>query len=117
MARLPLLKAYFHNPGITEMTIAKTPKTLQAALLGAVAMAALLAMDPALAQGLEKANTLVENGLTVLRAISVGVVTIAVIIAGYKIAFTRASFGDVLPFLLGGGLIGGAAEMARWLIN
>ena len=99
------------------MTTANTSKTLKAAMLGAVAMAALFAMDPALAQGLEKANTLVENFLTVLRTISIGVVTIAIIFAGYKMAFSRASFTDVLPFLLGGFLVGGAAEIGRFLIN
>ena len=99
------------------MTTANTSKTLKAAMLGAVAMTALFAMEPALAQGLEKANTLVENLLTVLRAISIGVVTIAIIFAGYKIAFSRASFSDVVPFLIGGFLVGGAAEIGRFLIN
>ena len=99
------------------MTTANTSKTLQAAMLGAVAMAALFAMDPAMAQGLEKGTALVENFLTWLRAISIGVVTIAIIFAGYKMAFSRASFTDVLPFLIGGFLAGGAAEIARFLIN
>jgi type IV secretion system protein VirB2 len=69
------------------------------------------------AQGLEKVNSMVERIVTVLNTISIGVVTIAIIFAGYKIAFQQARFADVMPILIGGILIGAAAQLAAFLIN
>ena len=46
------------------------------------------------------------NGL--LNMASIAVVTIAVIFAGYQIAFAHKRIGDVAPILIGGVLIGAA---------
>lgn len=56
-----------------------------------------------------------DGAKNILTAISVGVVTIAVMIAGYQIAFAHKRLGDVLPILVGGILIGSAAQIASWL--
>ena len=77
-------------------------------------------VDPALAQavgGLDRVNTFVENILTVLRGVSVGVATIAIIWAGYKFFYSRADLSEVLYILGGGLLVGGAAEIARYLVG
>ena len=55
------------------------------------------------------------NGL--LNIASVAVVTIAVIFAGYQIAFAHKRISDVAPILIGGFLIGAAAQIANMLIG
>jgi type IV secretion system protein VirB2 len=48
---------------------------------------------------------------------SIAVVTIAVIFAGYQIAFAHKRIGDVAPILIGGVLIGAAGQIARMLLG
>ena len=55
------------------------------------------------------------NGL--LSIASVSVVTIAVIFAGYQIAFAHKRISDVAPILIGGFLIGAATQVAKMLIG
>jgi type IV secretion system protein VirB2 len=59
----------------------------------------------------------VETLLTLLRVVSVGVVTIAIIFSGYQIAFAHKRFTDIAPVLIGGLLIGGAGEIAIWFVG
>ncbi|MDD3465174.1 MAG: TrbC/VirB2 family protein [Candidatus Cloacimonetes bacterium] len=66
--------------------------------------------------GLEKVNSFVENVLAILRGISLGVVTGAIMWAGYKYLFKHADLGEVGKILAGGLLIGGAAELAGYLL-
>ena len=54
------------------------------------------------------------NGL--LNIASVAIVTIAVIFAGYQIAFAHKRISDVAPVLIGGFLIGAAAQLAKMVI-
>lgn len=53
----------------------------------------------------------------ILNAASIVVVTIAIVFAGYQIAFNNKRISDVAPVLLGGVLIGGASQIAVMLIN
>lgn len=55
------------------------------------------------------------NGL--LNIASISVVTIAVVFAGYQIAFAHKRIGDVAPVLIGGFLIGAAAQLAKMLLG
>ena len=55
------------------------------------------------------------NGL--LNLASIAVVTIAVIFAGYQIAFAHKRISDVAPILIGGLLIGAAGQIAKMLIG
>jgi len=55
-----------------------------------------------------------DNLLLILRVVSVAVVTIAIIFAGFQIAFAHKRISDVAPILIGGLLIGGAAALAGW---
>lgn len=68
--------------------------------------------------GFAKACTNVEkffqNFETLLKAVSVIIVTIAIVFAGYQIAFAHKRLSDVAPILVGGLLIGGAAAIAGW---
>src|SRR3546814_19048648 len=55
----------------------------------------------------------INNNLNIA---SIAVVTIAVIFAGYQIAFAHKRISDVAPVLIGGLLIGGAAQFAKMLM-
>ena len=52
-----------------------------------------------------------------LNAASIIVVTIAVIFSGYQIAFAHKRISDVAPAMIGGVLIGAAAQIAKMVIG
>jgi len=54
---------------------------------------------------------------SLLKAISILVVTIAVIFAGYQIAFAHKRISEVAPVLIGAVLIGAAATIATMFIT
>lgn len=87
------------------------------AMLTLAVLALVILAGPAGAQGLDKANSAVQSVVDTLQVISVGVVTIAIIFAGYKVAFMSARFMDVVPVLVGGFLVGGAAAIASFLLQ
>lgn len=64
-----------------------------------------------------KVTTFFENINGLLTIASIAVVTIAVIFAGYQIAFAHKRISDVAPILIGGFLIGAAAQIARMLLG
>lgn len=66
--------------------------------------------------GLGVVTTFLENIATILNAASLVVVTIAIVFAGYQIAFNNKRISDVAPVLLGGVLIGGASAIAGMLL-
>jgi len=80
---------------------------------------AALALLPrvATAQGFDKINTTVTNVQTILVTISIAVVTIAIIWAGFKMIFQGARLADVANVLIGGTLIGGAAAFASFIVT
>jgi type IV secretion system protein VirB2 len=69
------------------------------------------------AQGFEKVNTTVVNIEAILVLISVGVVTIAIMWAGFKMLFQGARLADVANWLIGATIIGGAGAFAAYLVN
>jgi type IV secretion system protein VirB2 len=73
--------------------------------------------QPALAQGFEKINTTVTNVSAILVVVSIAVVTIAIIWAGFKMIFQAARLVDVANILIGGTLIGGAAAFATFIVS
>jgi type IV secretion system protein VirB2 len=52
----------------------------------------------------------------ILTMASIAVVTIAVIFAGYQIAFAHKRISDVAPILIGGLLIGAAGQIASMIM-
>lgn len=76
-----------------------------------------LASNAAQAQGFDKINTTVTNVNTILVMISVAVVTMAIIWAGFKMIFQGARLADVANVLIGGTLIGGAAAFASYIVT
>lgn len=71
----------------------------------------------AAAQGFEKVNTTVTNVNSILVVVSVAVVAIAIIWAGFKMIFQGARLSDVANILLGGTLVGGASAFAAFIVN
>jgi type IV secretion system protein VirB2 len=79
------------------------------------AILSIAAANAASAQGFDRVNTTVINVSTILATISVSVVTIAIIWAGFKMIFQGARLADVANILMGGTLVGGAAGFAGYL--
>lgn len=84
------------------------------------AFAALMMVHPAaFAQLTETTSNLCgifKSVETVLNAVSVVVVTIGIIFAGYQIAFAHKRFSDVAPVLIGALMIGAASQIATMLL-
>lgn len=66
--------------------------------------------------GLDKVNNFMENVADILRGASVISVTVAVMFAGYKFLFTQATIMEVGKIVIAGLLIGGASEIARYIV-
>ena len=64
-----------------------------------------------------KVESFFTNIQSLLTIASISVVTIAVIFAGYQIAFANKRIGDVAPVLIGGLLIGAAGQIAGMLLG
>jgi type IV secretion system protein VirB2 len=93
-----------------------TFKSFRSAIVAACAVAAGLP-QLARAQGFDKINTTVTNVNAILVTISIAVVTIAIIWAGFKMIFQGARLADVANVLIGGTLIGGAAAFATYIVS
>ncbi|HEV7775877.1 MAG TPA: TrbC/VirB2 family protein [Luteibacter sp.] len=101
---------------------AMRPKNLLAASTLVFALiAVLLVPGMALAQDVTETGTKVcgffTNINTLLNMASIVVVTIAIIFSGYQIAFAHKRIGDVAPILIGGLLIGAAAQIAKMMVG
>ena len=96
-------------------------KRQMSSLLMAIVFVAVLAVPNMLfAQTFEGADQRVcgffDDVRGLLNMASVAIVTIAVIIAGYQIAFAHKRISDVAPILIGGLLIGAASQIAGMLL-
>ena len=82
-------------------------------------MLLIMFLEPAYAAagGLDKVNSFMDNVLSVLRGVSIVVVTIAIMWAGYKFLFRRADMMECAKILGGGLLIGGASELTQYLLS
>ena len=89
-------------------------------LMAALFVAVLAVPNVLFAQTFEGADQRVCGFFDDIRGLlnmaSVAIVTIAVIFAGYGIAFAHKRLSDVAPVLIGGFLIGAAAQLAKMVI-
>ena len=101
------------------MTIStKSFSPFSPAVLGLALMAFFLMMPEfAHAAGLDKVNTFMENVAAILRGAAVVTVTVAVMWAGYKFLFMNATVMEVMNIVIAGLLIGGGAEIARYIVG
>lgn len=110
--------------GISDIFGGKYSRLMYLALLVLFVMAlpehSWAAGEPAAGEGFAGACKNVvgffKNFETILKIASVSIVTIAVVFAGYQIAFAHKRLADVAPILIGGLLIGGAATIAGWFV-
>ena len=79
-------------------------------------LALLLEAHPAWAQ-ISKVNTVMTNVQTVLVGVAVTLFTVAIMWAGFKMAFQQAQWSEISNLVIGGILVGGAAGIAAWLVN
>ncbi len=88
------------------------------AAIAAMSMLAMPAMVMAqdVSGATTRVNSFFNNINSLLNIASIAIVTIAVIFAGYQIAFNHKRIGDVAPVLIGGFLIGAAAQIAKMLL-
>jgi type IV secretion system protein VirB2 len=96
---------------------ARTAKTLAlaTAFVGALFVPEVFAQS--LGETDKKVCGFFENINSLLNMASIAVVTIAVVFAGYQIAFAHKRIADVAPILIGGLLIGAAGQIAKMLIG
>lgn len=85
-------------------------------------VAALVTLLPSLAFAQDATDTIdttckfATNINKILNAISIVVVTIAVIFSGYQIAFAHKRISDVAPVMIGAILIGAAGQIAKMFL-
>ena len=96
-----------------KMTLALLPAIV---LLGALFLPGIV-MAQDIGEAGTKVTSFFKNITALLNIASIAVVTIAVIFAGYQIAFAHKRIGDVAPILIGGFLIGAAAQIAKMLLG
>lgn len=97
--------------------LSKVKGNLQAAKTAVMGAMVLAVANSAQAAGLQKVNTLVQNILDSMIYIQVGVVTLAIIIAGFKVLYQGQTFREVAPIIVGGIVIGAAGEVAKLLVG
>ncbi|GAB3383580.1 TrbC/VirB2 family protein [Lysobacter fragariae] len=103
------------------MNIAQSKNVFSAIAMAALFVGMLVLPDVALAAGTDDGTVGRVSGFLgkinkLLNIASIAVVTIAVIFAGYQIAFAHKRISDVAPILIGGFLIGAAAQLAHMVI-
>jgi type IV secretion system protein VirB2 len=98
----------------------QTSRRVSSFLMAALFVAVLAVPNVLFAQTFEGADQRVCGFFNDVRGLlnmaSVAIVTIAVIIAGYQIAFAHKRISDVAPILIGGLLIGAASQIAGMLL-
>lgn len=108
-----------------KVTSAKTQRVLKNASI-LILLAYLLLTPFAMAYGLQspggtEAQTklcgVMANVHSILKVASILIVTVAIIFAGYQIAFAHKRISDVAPILIGGLLIGAAGQLAVMVIG
>ena len=105
----------------TRNEMAQSAANVSKAMLKALLLTMFIALPAFAEQGFgdtgEKVCGFLDNVNSVLSMASILVVTIAVIFAGYQIAFAHKRIGDVAPILIGGLLIGAAGQIASMVID
>nr|WP_246191638.1 TrbC/VirB2 family protein [Pseudoxanthomonas gei] len=85
--------------------------------VGAIAAPELAMAEDSFGDAENKVTGFFSSLNSLLNVASIAVVTIAVIFAGYQIAFAHKRISDVAPVLIGGFLIGAAAQIAKMLMG
>ena len=76
----------------------------------------LMAAVPAYAQ-ITKVNTVMNTVQSILFGVAIVVFTLALMIAGFKMAYNHAKWTEVSNIVIGGILVGAAPAIAGFLVN
>ena len=110
----------WRTEGVTRGTVPCHRGTRGGGLITAasclLAVVVLLEAHPAWAQ-ISKVNQVMTNVQTVLVGVAVTLFTVAIMWAGFKMAFQQAQWSEISNLVIGGILVGGAAGIAAWLVN
>lgn len=85
--------------------------------LPSMMLLAFMFCNTAMAAGLDKANTVLENISTALFGIGVVTITIAFMWCGYKVAFQGNTLREVAPVFIGAVIVGSASALASYILN
>jgi len=92
--------------------------TLTRMTLAAVLIAPALALaQVGNTEAIDTACGFLNNVQNLLNAVSIVVVTIAIIFSGYQIAFAHKRITDVAPVMIGAILIGAASQIAKMFLS
>jgi type IV secretion system protein VirB2 len=106
----------FSTPVSPTSTSSRLRKLCDVAVIAAILVPCMaMAADTGLGGG--STCTLLTTVQTVLNGISIVVVTIAIIFAGYSIAFAHKRISEVAPVFIGAILIGAAGQIANLLLS
>jgi type IV secretion system protein VirB2 len=83
----------------------------------AALLLAWIASNHAIASGLTKGATLLTTVSTWMTGIGVTIVTIALMVVGFRMTFHAAEWKDVAPVFWGGVIIGSASAIAAMFIG
>ncbi|BAV97700.1 type IV secretion system protein VirB2 [Lysobacter enzymogenes] len=90
---------------------------LMAAVFAVLLMLPEVGFAQTAAEAKKSVSGFMNNLNSLLNIASIAIVTIAVIFAGYGIAFAHKRLSEVAPVLIGGFLIGAAGQLAKMLIG
>lgn len=107
------------NRVVNTMKTVNWKRWVKLALFAAVLLlpAFAFAQDANFDNATEKVCGVMGNIHGILKVVSIVVVTVAIIFAGYQIAFAHKRIADVAPILIGGLLIGAAGQLAAMIIG
>lgn len=74
------------------------------------------ASSPAFAQ-ISRVNTVMSSLQGLLIGVAITIFSIAIMWAGFKMAFQHSKWSEVSNIVIGGVLVGGAGGIAGWLIG
>lgn len=110
------MKSFMHGTANAQAKNVLSAFFMAVVFVGALA-APELAMAADEAEATDRVAEFFGNLNSLLNVASIAVVTIAVVFAGYQIAFNNKRISDVAPVLIGGFLIGAAAQIANMLLG
>lgn len=77
----------------------------------------IIASNAFAAGGLDKANTLLQKVVEWLNYLSIAVVTIAILVVGYKVLFGGQTIRECSPIIIGAVIIASASTIASLLMG
>ncbi|WP_082517483.1 TrbC/VirB2 family protein [Variovorax sp. Root318D1] len=109
----------YNNTATPSFASSTHARTLRNLAIAALVVLPCLAMAQGSADGGlgETACGFVKTIVGVLNAVSIVVVTVAIIFSGYQIAFAHKRISDVAPVFIGALLIGAATQIAKLFLG